>query len=313
MSESNISALLSQGVRAAFIRSLNAMDGNDLVSRVCTVSPSSARDEKYGWLGQPPQMQEAGSTQAGGSATVPVTALSESDYTITNKKFWASIAVDRDDWADDQARGLALRVQQLASVAMGHRNKLVIDMLTGGTSNTCYDGTPFFGDSHPARKDEGGTQDNLISGTGVDTGAVATDVNTALSTMMSFVAENGEPFHEANSSSFTLVAPPALMRPVKEALGASIISNTSNVQFEGLSVDVIFAPRLASVDANDWYLLHTGGGLRPLIFQDREPLELEDTREGDAAVLQEQYIYKVRARYNVGYGFWQDAVKVVNS
>jgi len=313
MSQSSISALLSQGVRAEFIRALNAMDGKDLVSRLCTVAPSSARDETYGWLGQPPQMEEAGSSQANGSATVPVSALSETSYTITNKKFWASIAVDRDDWADDQARGLPLRVQQLAAVAMGHRNKLCVDMLTGGTSNTCYDGVAFFSDSHPARKNEGGTQDNLLAGTGTSTSQIAADFNTAISTMLGFIAENGEPFHASGASKFAVVAPPALMKPMKEALGASIISNTSNVQFDGLSVDVIFEPRLASTDSNDWYLLHTGGGLKPLIFQDREPLTLEDTRDGDAAVLSEQYIFKVRARYNVGYGFWQDACKIVNS
>lgn len=313
MSQSTISALLSQGVKANFIRALNGMDGKDLVSRLCTVAPSSARDETYGWLGQPPVMEEAGSSTASGSATVPVKALSEGSYTITNKKFWASIAVDRDDWADDQARGLPLRVQQLAQVALAHRNKLVTSMLTGGTSNLCYDGTAFFGNSHPARKDEGGTQDNLLAGTGTSTAQISTDFNTAISTMLGFIAENGEPFHASGTSRFAVVAPPALMKPMKEALGASIISNTSNVQFDGLSVDVIFEPRLAATDANDWYLLHVGGGLRPLIFQDREPLTLEDTRDGDAAVLQEQYIFKARARYNVGYGFWQDACKVVNS
>lgn len=310
MSQSTISALLSQGVRANFIRALNGMGGKDLVSRLCTVAPSAARDETYGWLGQVPQMVEAGSSTANGSSEVPVTALTEAGYTITNKKFWSSIAISRDNWADDQAQGLAIRVSQLANVALGHRNKLVIDMLAGGTSNLCYDGTAFFGDSHTARKGEG-AQDNLLAGTGTTTAQIGTDINTAMATMLSFLAENGEPFHANGMGQLTVISPPSMMKTMQEALGSGIISNTSNVQFEGVNIKVIFEPRLA--DANDWYLLHTGGGLRPLIFQDREPLTLEDTREGDAAVLREQYIFKARARYNVGYGFWQDAVKVVNS
>lgn len=312
MSESSLSALLTQGIKRELLTAMKGMGSNGLVSKVCTVAPSTSRSETYAWLGQAPQMIEYGSSTTASQPNLTVKALSETSYTITNKNFGAAITVDRSDWMDDQARGLQLRAQQLAAVAVGHQDKLVVDMLTGGTSNLCYDGTAFFGNSHPARKDEGSTQDNLLAGTGVTTSAVADDFNSAISAMMGFLAENGEPFHASGIRNLAVVAPPALRKPMLEALNASIISNTTNVQTAGFNIDLIFESRLAATDANDWYLLATDG-LRPLIFQDREGLRVEDTIGGDTAVLSDQYTFAVKARYNVGYGLWANACKVVNA
>lgn len=58
-----------------------------------------------------------------------------------------------------------------------------------------------------------------------------------------------------------------------------------------------------------WYLLDTSRPIKPLIFQERSKPELQSmTRTDDESVfMQDEYRYGVRARSNVGFGFWQQA------
>lgn len=60
-----------------------------------------------------------------------------------------------------------------------------------------------------------------------------------------------------------------------------------------------------------WYLLDTSRPLKPLIFQRRKDYTLKAmTDEKDEAVfMRDEYRYGVDARCNVGYGFWQMAIR----
>ncbi len=91
-----------------------------------------------------------------------------------------------------------------------------------------------------------------------------------------------------------------------EAINASLVSNTSNV-LEG-AARVISLPWLT--DACKWYLAKTDGVLRPFIFQDREPVEFNAlTEESEESFKREKFLYGVRARYRLTYGYWQFAVR----
>lgn len=297
---------LEKGIRGLFVGALTGMQRSSYVPMIATVVDSNAADEKYAWLGESPQMVDLTKKE------IEFSALSDTNYTITNNVFAAGLAVKRTDLDDDQIGALRNRVSRLAEVAVAHKNKLLMTLLTAGDSNLGYDGNAFFSSTHPARGSSG-TGDNTIAGTGTTTAQVATDLNTAIAQMMNFLAENGEPFHE-DVSQLVVVAPPALRKPVMEAISASVISQTSNVQFNGLNITPLFAPRLTADDANNWYLLNVGRSLRPLLIQDRDPLEFSALETGsETAFVREQYLYKVRWRGNSGYGFWQDAVEVTNT
>lgn len=61
-----------------------------------------------------------------------------------------------------------------------------------------------------------------------------------------------------------------------------------------------------------WYLLDTSKPLRPLIFQERIKPEFEsltDPKNSEDAFTKDLYKYGIRARHNVGFGFWQLAFK----
>ena len=61
-----------------------------------------------------------------------------------------------------------------------------------------------------------------------------------------------------------------------------------------------------------WYLLDVSRPLKPLIFQQRtapELLAVTDPKQ-DHVFMTDEYLYGVRYRCNVGFGFWQQAVGV---
>jgi phage major head subunit gpT-like protein len=197
----------------------------------------------------------------------------------------------------------------MAQTASTHVNELVISALVNGTTDTCYDGTAFFGNTHTARGD-GAAFDNLAAGTATTTAGLATDLATVKSTMLRFQDETGASFHNDSPAQFTVVAPPELEKNLREVLGATMISNTSNMQVG--AAQLIISPRLA--DANDWYFLRTDNLARGLLFQQRSPIEFSALESNtESSFLREVYYYGVRARYAVGYAFPQCAIKVVNS
>ena len=304
MSQTYNPILLTAGVQDAFLRQLSGAESASFVPRIATEIASNKSSETYAWIGESPAMQAW-------SGEARFDAMSNASYAISNSKFQSGLVIDRDDLADDQVGGLELRIQQLAQVAIGHRNKLLINALINGTTNTGHDSTAFFSDTHPIRGQMSATQDNLLAGTGTTTAQIQADITSSIAAMMRFVAENGEPFHEAPQE-FVIVAPPNVMGNMNEAIFAGIVSNTSNVRNAGLSITPLYTSRLT--DVNDWYLLRVDTPLRPLIFQVREPVTLEPEDVMSTGPFErEQYRYKVRGRYNVGYGHWANAVKVVNS
>lgn len=60
---------------------------------------------------------------------------------------------------------------------------------------------------------------------------------------------------------------------------------------------------------NPWFLLDTTRSLKPLIFQDREKPEFvsKDNPDDERVFDRDEFTFGVRARYNVGFGFWQMA------
>ncbi|MFZ6872862.1 Mu-like prophage major head subunit gpT family protein [Undibacterium sp. Di27W] len=59
-----------------------------------------------------------------------------------------------------------------------------------------------------------------------------------------------------------------------------------------------------------WYLLDTSRAVKPIIFQKRSSPELTamQSNEDESVFMKDIYRYGVRARSNVGFGFWQMAV-----
>lgn len=301
---------LEKGLRATFLTEFARVSQNRLIGLIGTTVSSEADSEKYGWLGEAPQMEEI-------DDRIKYHQLSDAGYTITNKEYAAGLAVRRRDIMNDQTGGIGLRTRQLASVAARHADKLAIAALVNGTTNTGYDAVAMFSDSHTARGDSG-TIDNLLAGAGTSTANVATDINKCFEYFGNVLAENGETYHgDMEIEEVAFVFPWGMRKAFMEATGAAVISQTTNVQLDGIRVRLIPSGRLyaESSDANDWYALVTSGPVRPLIYQVREGVKWSALEENasDDAFDQNIYKYKAQAFHEVGYGPFQTACKMVNT
>lgn len=289
--KSDIPKLLEAGLRAVFFDAYESVAGD--WERIATVVPSEHDTEKYAWLGSVPKMREFKDER------VPA-GLLEHDYSIKNRTWEASIAVDRAALEDDQYGQIKLRVQGLADEARRHQDELVFSLLKGAFSTLCYDGQYFFDTDHS--EGESGTQSN--KGTSA---LAASSLQDAITAMMKFSDDRGKPMGVVPD---TLVVPPDLKWTAMELLESVYAPDTATGKTEmrrnvlSGSLDLVVSPYLT--DSNDWFLLCTRRVVKPVIFQSRTPVEfaaLEGNSEN--GFMRDQYVYGVRARYNVGYGLWQ--------
>lgn len=295
--------LLTKGLRSEYLNRLDATQ--TIYQDLCTILKSNASIENYRWLGTVPQVRPWG------DGRLPKGLRSES-YAITNQKYEASIEVDRDELSDDQTGQISIRIQELAIRAKTHPDYLLAQLLINGATAgfNSYDGVPFFNDAHVSGAS--GSQDNNL-GYDAATAAAATvaefqaAISQAIAAIMGFKDDQGEPMN-LGQSGFVIAVSPANYFNAVTAMSAAVINNTNNlIQVLGLG-RVIQLPWLT--DATKFYTLKTDGVVRPFVFQDREPLEFTalDSPGSEEGFKREKYLYGVRARYAMTYGYWQHAV-----
>ena len=293
--------LLTKGLRSEFFNRLEStpVHFTELATRI----PSTSDSETYRWLGTVPKMREWGTGRL-------AKGLRTESYSVENLKYESTIEVDRDEIADDQTGQIRVRVGELAQRTATHKDFLIGQLLNnGGTAGfESYDGVTFFNDSHVSG--DSGAQDNDLTydaGSTDDPTVVEfkAALKQAIATMMAFNDDQGEPMVIA-ATGLVCAVPPTMFFTALESINATVINNTTNV-LSG-AAKVISMPWLT--DASMWYLLKTDGVIRPFIFQDREPVEFsaltEDSEEG---FKREKFLFGVRARYRITYGYWQFAVR----
>lgn len=271
---------------------------------LATEVPSSTLQESYNWLGTVPKMRQWVSDRQ-------LSGLSSFTYTITNLHYEASIEVDRDTFEDDKLSLIRPRIQQLALEAVRFEDELTVNALNTGGATLAYDGQNFFSTSHA--EEASGTQSNSLTGTGTTIAALRTDYEAARAAMRNFKDGKARPM---NIMPTHVVCPPALEGGFRQILNSefynagSVAAAVSNV-WKG-TAELVVSPYLT--DANDWFLLALNEPVKPLVFQMRKPPEFValDNPQNEQAFLRRRFLYGVDARYNVGYAFWQLAVRTVN-
>lgn len=293
--------LLTKGLRGEFFNRFDATKTH--FAELSTRIASNSDRETYKWLGTVPQVREWGTGRL-------AKGLRTESYSIENLKYEATLEVDRDEISDDQTGQIRLRVSELAQRAATHKDYLIAQLLVLGETagNNSYDGVSFFNATHASGAS--GNQSNLLT-----YNAVATDAPTvpefkealkeAIAAMLGYKDDQGEPMM-LSAAGLVCVVPATMFFVASEAINATIINNQTNV-LAGIASVVSF-PWLT--DASKWYLMKTDGVVRPFIFQDREPIEFNAlTEDSDEGFRREKFLFGVRARYRMAYGYWQYAVR----
>ncbi len=293
--------LLTKGLRSEFFDRLDRTPNFylDLATRVV----STGDREDYRWLGTVPKIREWGQGRL-------AQGLRIESYSVENLKYEATIEVDRDEISDDQTGQIRLRVAELAQRAATHKDYLISQLLINGETagNNSYDGVSFFNTAHVSGAS--GNQSNLLTFDAAATDSPTVDefkeaLKAALGAMLAFKDDQAEPILIATSG-LACVVPPTMLFTATEAISATLTGGEANV-LQGLA-RVISLPWLT--DKSKWYLLKTDGVIRPFIFQDREPVEFNAlTEDSDEGFRREKFLFGVRARYRLAYGYWQFAVR----
>ena len=94
--------VVEKGLQATFLSAYQARVA--FWPKVATEVPSTSDKEKYGWLGSAPTMREWEDER------IPK-GLLDHDYTIKNKDWESTIAVDRNAFKDDQLGAVQIRIR----------------------------------------------------------------------------------------------------------------------------------------------------------------------------------------------------------
>ncbi len=291
--KSDTPRLLEAGLRTVFFEAYESVSPD--WQRIATIVTSNKDQETYAWLGSVPSMREFKDER------MPL-GLREEEYVIRNKTWESSISVERSAIEDDLYDQIKLRVQGLAAETRRHIDELVFTLLKNGFFTVCSDGQYFFDTDHSAG--ESGTQSN--KGTAA---LSAASLQAAITAMCKFKDDRGKPLGMLPD---LLVVPPDLQWTAMELLNSVYYPDTlaSGQKLAGNvlrgKLDLLVSPYLT--DSNDWFVLCTKGVVKPIIFQSRTPVEFAAVEaDSESGFMRDKYHYGVRARYNVGYGFWQTA------
>lgn len=304
LTRSDIPDLLIPGLKTEFELAYRAQVQDSIADQIATVVSTSLPVQKYGWLGATPPMREFLDERR-------PAGMSAYSVTIEDKVFEATVAVDRKALEDDQLGLIRLRIQDLAGRVAQHRHQIVVQALAAGGSATCYDGTAFFGSTHPI---PGGTATNKSSAA-----LSNSSLSDAMTAMMVYGDDQGVPL---GITPDTLVVGPSLMWDASELVESPVVvwkpttsAGRAATPYKNVlqgRLNLVVSPFLTGTDAGKWFLLDTKRAIKGVILQQREdvPVEfsaLDISTGGESAFMRDRYMYGVRARYNVGYGLWQAA------
>ncbi len=298
--------LTSKAIIGRFYRRLEEFAAAAWWTKLAMRFASTQESETYKWLGMVPQVRE----WKGGRIVKPLRAQG---ITLVNKVWESTIRVDADEQRRDKTGQIMTRVNEMARRVATHPNSLLSDLISGGASAAGYDGANFFSTTHS--EGDSGTQSNSITSEAATTTAPTAEemyeaIVHGVAQVIGQKDDQGEPMNES-AREFLVMVPLPFLSPTLIALSAQQIKSSSNpLAASGpFSLAWVANPRLSWTDK--FAIFRTDGQARPFLFQEELPVQVTALAEGSELEANEnQHQYGVKAIYQAGYGYWQDACLV---
>lgn len=163
--DSTLQALRTM-VRAEFQQAFDAAVARDDYKELVTIITSNTKSNSYAWLGNFPQMREWIGDRV-------INDMKESSYTIENKKYEATLGVDRTDIEDDNLGQYRVLAQTQGQETVNFFWRQIAKLIVGGFTSLCYDGQNFFDTDHPVYEKPDGTGTNKATSNVLGTGSGA--------------------------------------------------------------------------------------------------------------------------------------------
>jgi phage major head subunit gpT-like protein len=284
--------LLEAGLRAEFFEAFQNYQSRDVWKKVCTVIQSTQDTETYAWLGALPRMFEFIDERL-------VQGMQKHAFTVPNRKWESTIGITREALEDGHYAQIKSRIQQLATAARLHYDELLAEALLRGETTPCYDGANFFAVDHTLDTLMGPiTMSNLGSYDLDDAGLSATRA-----AMTSYRDDKGKVLGVLPN---TLIVPPQLEDQAVRLLNSRQLTadGQTNVHAGRYALHVL--PELSDDASNMWFMAHSDWrGMNPFVLQERSPVEFTALEgNSEAGFYRDEYVYGVRARYNIASALW---------
>jgi len=263
---------------------------------LASIIPSTLASEEYNWLGQLPIMREFKDERQ-------IQALKEYGFTIKNRKFEATIGVQRDALEDEQHGQVKMRVQSMAEAASWHYDQLLFELING--NGLAYDGLAFYA----------AARGNLL--TGAASALSADTLASGITTMRKQkIPDTNEPLDVRPTH--LLVGPDLQFKAAQilnsayypEATAAGKPGSMAQNVMKGV-LELVVSPRLAT--ATEWHIVDASHAVRPFLIQQRKEVDFQSLdgaeNETEVTFLRDEFLYGVRSRDAAGFGLPQYAYK----
>lgn len=289
-----------RGLTAKFDASV--MGSSPFYPTLSTIVQSRGSDEQYGWLGGMPSMREWLGDRV-------FNQLLASHYTIANKLWESSVAIDKTVIEDDRLDMFGPVLEQLGVEAAFHPDTLLFAAIVAGESVAGWDGQFFFDTDHAMGAS--GAQSNDLTyaaatGTVPTTAEFKAAFRAAVTKMLGYKNDQGNLFHRptvGRLADLVLLVPLGLRDIAYDALEAQLVGGgDTNVVIDRPTI--ITSANLT--DDTKFYVFRVDQPIKPFIFQARRPLGRQMKGMDDREFKDVKFM--TDARYNLGYGAWWDAV-----
>jgi phage major head subunit gpT-like protein len=299
------SQLTVKGLIGGFYDRVEAEMGGSWAQQIGVKIDSNQSIETYRWLGLPPQLREWINSRL-------VRGMPIREYTLENKKFEATIGVDKDDLRFDKTGQLNIRFAELA--------QLVTELIE--TDGVCYDGQNFFDTDHTMGGENASTYKNELTNSEVSALNVTTAAAPTADEMKSIIIglisyqygfkDNFSEPYNSGARRFALMVNQNMWGAAMAAVRADRLDssggNDNVLKTQDFSCSVIVNPRLTSTDVV--YLFRLDGAMKPFILQEAIPLTMDFLGEGsDRTFMTNQVMFGAQATRAAGYGQWAYALK----
>ncbi len=312
--------------RALFNNKLGLVQ-KDPLRILCWETPSESAAEQHIFLGDLPAFRAwTGDRRMG--------QLEAHKIFIQNRDWSSGIAIHRSNILDDQLGLFMPNIAMLPEKGERHKGQFITEALISGfgtapnfgsftdpsswlPDGTCYDGENFFATTHTL---EGGpNQSNLITDTLSDTG-----LENAYITMRKLKSFDGRDPLEISPT--TIICGPSNEPMAKRLCEQEIrvrVPGDATATFQtGAESNIwkgrfnyLVSSRLTAYSggtdySNYWFLAALNEGPKPVIFQDREPINMvsQTSWENDAMFETGKMRFGAQARYGIGLYEWRTII-----
>jgi len=255
--------------------------------KVATPIDSMHSIYKMNWIGGSPILKEF-------KGEVEVAPVYPHDYTIEIEEYAIAVAVKLRTLRTQGLVDFSLVVRNMTDAVAGFYEKLVMETLSDGFTEVCFDGNAFYSAAHSWGKS--GTHNNVATGVLNETNFI-----TARKTIQTAKDDQGEPMGKIVTA---LVFGPDNWATAKKLFSVQILpGGGDNILYN--AVELVESSRLKTDP--EWHVLATGGATKPVVLAEQLAAMTSDDIGGQSDFWNHAVHFQVQAEVSPGYGMFPDA------